>query len=114
MVDERLESVFNLIFWPSLKDTPPKFKSMRCFVSEANSSIALQELLAPNEVKFFSRTWTLLGTKLGLQSRISSITHIDEEYLNAMAPLDSASVAKRMSWASSRTTTVGTPRGGGV
>ena len=71
----------------------------------------LQELLAPFEVEFFSADWEPLGAKTELCERIAERTGIDAEYLSDSSnlglpeSLDSASIAKRMSWASARQTT---------
>jgi hypothetical protein len=37
----------------------------------------LQELLAPNDLRFYNRDWTFLGTRYGLASQIAHITGID-------------------------------------
>ncbi|KAI0657608.1 hypothetical protein C8Q70DRAFT_275380 [Cubamyces menziesii] len=65
----------------------------------------LQELLAPRRVVFLSRTWSVLGTKLGLAEVLEEITGIDASVLTGHAELASASVAQRMSWAAHRETT---------
>lgn len=64
----------------------------------------LQELIAPPKLIFYTSTWNYLGTKEDLRDEISKITGIDVEVLMG-ANLESFSVAKRMSWASKRTTT---------
>ncbi|KAH9851629.1 heterokaryon incompatibility protein-domain-containing protein [Lenzites betulinus] len=65
----------------------------------------LQELIAPARVVFLSRNWMVLGTKTSLASTLEAITRVDVAILTGMVPLDSASVAKRMSWAAGRETT---------
>ncbi|KAK3047990.1 hypothetical protein LTR09_010665 [Extremus antarcticus] len=65
----------------------------------------LQELLAPKFVEFYSSEWVSLGTKFDLCAMITQITGIDENYLSHRLPVQHASIAKRMSWASSRETT---------
>lgn len=65
----------------------------------------LQEIVAPREILFFSKTWTLLGSKSKLVDIISSITKIERDYLLDEKPLYQASIAQRMSWASCRSTT---------
>ena len=67
----------------------------------------LQELLAPANVMFFSDTWQPFGTKILLKHEIADITSVNAEYLDGSFEVQSASVAKRMSWASSRYTTRG-------
>jgi Heterokaryon incompatibility protein (HET) len=65
----------------------------------------LQELIAPANVIFFSRTWRELGRKTTIRPRLSIITGIDEEVLAMTQSLESVSIAKRMSWAAKRKTT---------
>ncbi|KAG8530300.1 uncharacterized protein KY384_004802 [Bacidia gigantensis] len=65
----------------------------------------LQELIAPSNMNFFSCDWTEIGSKLSLRGIISTITGINEDILAGVSGFDSASVAKRMSWASRRITT---------
>ena len=85
----------------------------------------LQELLAPAAVFFCSSQWEVLGelqmakgmsmhfvdaTSLqafgwSLNDRISQITGIQLQYLNGAEPIESATVARRMSWAAQRKTT---------
>jgi hypothetical protein len=81
--------------------------------SEINDSIArsrwftrgwtLQELLAPADIIFYSRDWKSLGTKSELLDVLSSITGIEEDYLEGKE-LQYASISKRMSWAAKRNT----------
>ena len=65
----------------------------------------LQELLAPGEMIFFAKDWSVIGRKLDLRGVLASITGIDEEILEDPQKLHSASIAKRMSWAADRKTT---------
>lgn len=65
----------------------------------------LQELLAPSEMIFFAKDWTVIGKKADLHDILSSITGIDEVILEDPKKLHSASIAKRMSWAADRETT---------
>ncbi|KAH7323104.1 heterokaryon incompatibility protein-domain-containing protein [Stachybotrys elegans] len=65
----------------------------------------LQELLAPRDVIFYSEDWCKIGTKAELCDNLSVITGIDQDILVGTKPLNSASVAKRMSWAAYRETT---------
>lgn len=64
----------------------------------------LQELLAPAQVVFFSADWKALGNKRSLAEPISKITKISVEILCGAATIQSASIAKRMSWAAGRRT----------
>ena len=61
----------------------------------------LQELIAPREVNFYTRTWDFLGQKFVYYSFISRKTGILAEVLQTNN-LSSASVAQKMSWASGR------------
>lgn len=65
----------------------------------------LQELIAPDHVVFYSRSWSHLGTKKALASFISSITGIDQLCIRKERPLNGYSIAQRMSWAGDRSTT---------
>ncbi|KAI8624100.1 HET-domain-containing protein [Xylariaceae sp. FL1651] len=65
----------------------------------------LQEMLAPSNMKFYAGDWTPLGTKEALSVLLAEATGVDMEILTKDRPLDSASIARRMSWAASRETT---------
>lgn len=66
----------------------------------------LQELIAPERVEFLTRTWTYLGTKMGMAATLEEITGIDFDVLTGrVTDLDTISIAKRMSWAARRDTT---------
>ncbi|KAL7924628.1 Sucrase/ferredoxin-like domain-containing protein [Trichoderma austrokoningii] len=64
----------------------------------------LQELIAPRDVVFYSRDWRLLGRKSLLKGLLSDITGIDISVLAGADP-SIITVARKMSWAASRTTT---------
>jgi hypothetical protein len=64
----------------------------------------LQELIAPSIVEFYNADWQKLGTKHEMMDTISQITKIDVGVLGGVDP-ECFSIAKRMSWASRRTTT---------
>ncbi|KAH9893492.1 hypothetical protein C8Q73DRAFT_535123 [Cubamyces lactineus] len=65
----------------------------------------LQELIAPSEVLFFSRNWSVVGTKYDLADVIEATTNIDYAVLLYLTPLYDVSVARRMSWAADRAST---------
>ncbi|RDX46388.1 HET-domain-containing protein [Lentinus brumalis] len=65
----------------------------------------LQELLAPEAVVFLSHDWQVIGTKSSLASLIALVTTIPTSVLLCTASLRDFSVARRMSWASKRSTT---------
>lgn len=64
----------------------------------------LQELIAPSRVEFYNSSWQNIGARDLLTTTISEITNIDIAMLEGGDPED-FSVAKRMSWAATRTTT---------
>lgn len=65
----------------------------------------LQELLAPANMIFFTRDWVSLGEKKAISPFLSEITRIDAAIMAGERPIESASVAKRMSWMARRQTT---------
>ncbi|OLN98017.1 Uracil permease 4 [Colletotrichum chlorophyti] len=79
----------------------PSFRSSRWFTR----GWTLQELLAPQKAFFYTADWVEIGTKAELRFPISKITGIDVTYLAENRKIWSASLAARMSWASSRQTT---------
>lgn len=64
----------------------------------------LQELIAPSRVEFYNSSWNFVGRKDSMNTKISAITGIDITALLG-EDLEHFSIAKRMSWASKRTTT---------
>ncbi|KAK3380555.1 heterokaryon incompatibility protein-domain-containing protein [Lasiosphaeria ovina] len=66
----------------------------------------LQELIAPGRVEFYSSKWQLLGEKKdeALMALISRASNVDEMVLVHKLPPSSVSVARKMFWASGRTT----------
>ncbi|KAF4957129.1 hypothetical protein FGADI_3349 [Fusarium gaditjirri] len=65
----------------------------------------LQELIAPKSMSFFNNSWDCIGTKNSLMSQLTVITPIDPDILRHNAPISSACIAKRLSWAAGRKTT---------
>ena len=65
----------------------------------------LQELLAPALVIFMSKDWVRIGTKHELADVLRDITNIRALFLKRERTCFVASVAERMSWASTRQTT---------
>ncbi|KAI1791159.1 HET-domain-containing protein [Ganoderma leucocontextum] len=63
---------------------------------------ALQELIAPDMVIFYSKEWTVLGTKQNLAPLLEEITGVPATVLIFKEDPTSFSVAARMSWASQR------------
>ncbi|KAK3053048.1 hypothetical protein LTR09_005674 [Extremus antarcticus] len=65
----------------------------------------LQELLAPNDVRFFSTSWKFLGNKNDLRPAIRQVTRIPDIFITSNDMIHKASVAERMKWASNRQAT---------
>jgi hypothetical protein len=76
------------------------FRSSRWFTR----GWTLQELIAPENVVFYTREWKKLGTKRELTVTISAVTGIHEDILLGRN-LTEVSIANRMSWASQRVIT---------
>lgn len=65
----------------------------------------LQELLAPQGVKFYGRKWNFVGDRDSLARILAHITGIRESVLKMPAKhISQCSVAEKMSWAASRET----------
>ena len=65
----------------------------------------LQELIAPVSMEFLSQDWAPIGSKHALDTLVESVTKIDRKALLHLEPLDTFSIAKRLSWAATRETT---------
>lgn len=65
----------------------------------------LQELLAPKQLEFYSKSWVYLGSLDDLVEPVSEIAKIQESVLRKQDRIESFSIACRMSWASRRKTT---------
>ncbi|KAI0357446.1 HET-domain-containing protein [Trametes cingulata] len=87
------------------EDDPRDTDSTFCSSEWFTRGWTLQELLAPSQVIFVSAEWQSLGTKTSFADIIQEITGIDRDVLTRERPLDSVSIARRMSWAASRRTT---------
>jgi hypothetical protein len=64
----------------------------------------LQELVAPAQVRLYSKDWEVIGTKSTLSHEISLKSGISKRFLLG-EDLELASIAERMSWAAKRKTT---------
>ncbi|KAH7092441.1 HET domain-containing protein [Paraphoma chrysanthemicola] len=65
----------------------------------------LQELLAPDTVEFYNKSWQLLGTRARLVDHIQQVTRIDKRFLLNRDIIEDANIATKFSWAAPRTTT---------
>jgi len=65
----------------------------------------LQELIAPKVLRFYNKEWDYLGTKAELKAAIRHITNIPENILLG-GDLTDQPISRKMSWVSSRQTTV--------
>ena len=90
-----------------LADVPPKadpalpgsrFRRSRWFTR----GWTLQELVAPLRVVFLARDWRPIGSKHALAALVADVTGIAYNALLHVEPLESASVAQRLSWACGR------------
>jgi hypothetical protein len=88
-------------YMPDVSALGDNFHTSRWF----SRSWTLQELIAPRILEFFTSDWISLGFKADLHTAITSVTGIENEYLSLTLPVEHASIAKRMSWASSRQAT---------
>ena len=66
----------------------------------------LQELVAPQRMMFFDAKWKPRGTKIELRGLLSRITNISEHVLEDGRNVHKECVARRMSWAANRQTTL--------
>ncbi|KAF2176483.1 HET-domain-containing protein, partial [Zopfia rhizophila CBS 207.26] len=82
-----------------LDSTLSQFKKCRWFTR----GWTLQELIAPDNLKFYAQNWTPIGSKITHCSVISEVTGIPISVLLGRG-LQTASIAKRISWAANRQT----------
>ncbi|KAK3637490.1 hypothetical protein LTR22_018213 [Elasticomyces elasticus] len=65
----------------------------------------LQEMLASRKVNFFAEDWTPLGSLSEIAVLVSRATGVPQKVLNGKRTVFECSIAQRLSWAASRTTT---------
>ncbi|KAI3340913.1 hypothetical protein F4824DRAFT_486807 [Ustulina deusta] len=65
----------------------------------------LQELLASQDVRLYSRSWKLIGTRTSPSTVISVVAKVNVSVLDDEKSLFYCSLAERMSWAAHRKTT---------
>ena len=66
----------------------------------------MQELIAPRDVQFLDKSWSVIGTKADMAVSDYGITAIDYGVICGHTNLQDLSVAERMSWAANRKTPV--------
>lgn len=119
-LEESINSMFRwyrnaVLCYAYLADVPasgadPDTNDQEDIVAFANSrwftrGWTLQELLAPEDVQFFDCDWGLIGSKSDdLCDELEDVTGIPRRFLLGWEDFHNASVAQRMSWASSRVT----------
>ncbi|KAK4961787.1 hypothetical protein LTR10_002278 [Elasticomyces elasticus] len=65
----------------------------------------LQEMLASRKVNFFAEDWTPLGPLSDIAVLVSRASGVPQKVLNGKRTIFECSIAQRLSWAASRTTT---------
>ncbi|KAI1743105.1 HET-domain-containing protein [Xylaria scruposa] len=65
----------------------------------------LQELLSPQDMRFYDKDWNFIGTKVTLARVLEEITGVDRRYLTREEQFETACIATKMSWMAGRTTT---------
>lgn len=65
----------------------------------------LQELLASDQICFYDRRWTMIGTKVTMESRINASTRIPNSALRKERKWSEYPIAQKMFWASKRSAT---------
>ena len=65
----------------------------------------LQEMIAPRNVQFFNKDWSLIGDKARLSATLEGITRVPKHILARGLAGNRPCVAQIMSWAAKRTTT---------
>ncbi len=79
----------------------PQFRKSRWFTR----GWTLQEIVSPENVEFFSKEKTWLGSRKSLEQEIHNITHLPLEVLRGQ-DLNNFTVEERISWVKHRVTTV--------
>lgn len=65
----------------------------------------LQELLAPSNTIYLSKTWEVIGTNVTLEADVSAAAKIPASIIRLKLRMKNAPVVEKMSWASRRITT---------
>ena len=89
-----------------LADYPSAEMQTLCQSDWFNRGWTLQELVAPNVVKFFDKEWGSMGERRQLSEELTRRTRIAKAFLFAHRSVGSASISERMSWMAGRKTSV--------
>ncbi|EHK18897.1 uncharacterized protein TRIVIDRAFT_119408, partial [Trichoderma virens Gv29-8] len=65
----------------------------------------LQELIAPQRLEFYNKSWEKIAEKAAVAKQLAVITGVDAFVLDGSGPLQQVSVGRRLSWAANRETT---------
>ncbi|CAO1597001.1 hypothetical protein XANCAGTX0491_000831 [Xanthoria calcicola] len=89
-----------------LSDYPSAEVQTLCQSDWFNRGWTLQELVAPEVVKFFDKDWGSIGERRQLAEELWHQTRIAKAFLVANLSVESASISERMSWMAGRKTSV--------
>ncbi|WPA97543.1 uncharacterized protein RHO25_002153 [Cercospora beticola] len=96
-------AAFNEDHIPSIWDTWDREAFRKC--TWFTRAWTLQEMIAPRQVRFYSQSWRFICDLEDIVPDISGLTGVHESLWTEQRPLDTFSVAQKMSWASARTST---------
>ncbi|KAL7953846.1 heterokaryon incompatibility domain-containing protein [Trichoderma compactum] len=94
--------------YPSPKTKKPTFRTTSVGFGHSRwfaRGWTLQELIAPERLEFYDRSWEKIAEKTAIAKELAVITGIDAFVLDGSGPLQQVSVGKRLSWAANRETT---------
>ncbi|KAF3070104.1 hypothetical protein CFAM422_006807 [Trichoderma lentiforme] len=86
---------------PTLNTTSVGFGHSRWFTR----GWTLQELIAPQRLEFYNRSWEKIAEKTPIAKELAVITGIDAFVLDGSGPWQQVSVGRRLGWAANRETT---------
>ena len=86
---------------PSIWDTWDRVAFEKC--TWFTRAWTLQEMIAPQQVRFYSQSWRFICNLSDIVPEIVELTGVHEALWKARRHLSTFSVAQKMSWASSRT-----------
>ncbi|KAI4224155.1 MAG: hypothetical protein L6R36_004882 [Xanthoria steineri] len=89
-----------------LADYPSAEVQTLCQSDWFNRGWTLQELVAPEVVKFFDKDWRSMGERRQLSEELTHRTRIAKAFLVANLGVGNASISERMSWIAGRKTSV--------